>query len=140
MDLGAAAGPFMAPDTMPRIPAFDRHGGVSETSRLMFLAPSLVDLASAETAMLTLPDHLERMLPDVIAGDPTATTVFLAEGLKATETGKGTSARDMSTTGVWGVRDLGQSSAVQGEAEIMRFVDAAVAFIERWKELRPVRP
>ena len=45
------------------------------------------------------------MLPDVVAGDPTATLVFLAEGLKAKSTGKGTSTREMTDTGTWGQRD-----------------------------------
>ncbi len=84
-----------------------------------------------------MPSTLERMLPEVIDGDPTVLTVFLAEGLKALETGKGTSAREMSSTGVWGVRDLQESTAEQGADETLRFVDAAVQFIERWKELRP---
>ena len=138
VDLSAAAGPFTTRSNRPRSTVFDRHGGVNETSGLMYVAPNLVDLASAETATLTLPETLERMLPDVIDGDPTALAVFLAEGLKAEETGKGTSAREMSSTGVWGVRDLQESTAERGRDATMRSVDAAVRFIERWKELRPV--
>ncbi len=78
------------------------------------------------------------MIPDVVNGDPTVLRVFLAEGLKAEETGKGTSARDISTTGVWGVRDPREATAEQGQVETTRYVDAAVEFIERWKELRPM--
>lgn len=140
VDLGAAASPFMDRERLAAIDdpgVFDRHGGVSETSRTLFLAPSLVELDAARPAELTLPDHLEALLPDVLAGDPTATTVFLAEGLKAEDTGKGTSAREMSSTGVWGVRDPREATVEQGRIETMVFVDAAVAFIERWKELRP---
>jgi creatinine amidohydrolase len=141
VDLGSAAGPFtdreaLAALNRPR--AFDRHGGVSETSRALYLTPSLVDLEAGVPAELTLPDHMETMLPEVIDGDPTALTVFLAEGLKASETGKGTSAADMSTTGVWGVRDPREATVAQGRVETEVFVDAAVAFIERWKELRPM--
>ncbi|MFQ5702725.1 MAG: creatininase family protein [Gemmatimonadales bacterium] len=138
VDLGAAAAPFMARPSAPQSTVFDRHGGVGETSSIMYLAPNLVDLTSAKTATLTMPEHMERMVPAVLAGDPTALTVFLAEGLKAEETGKHTSAREMSSTGVWGVRDLQESTAAQGEAATMRFVNAAVKFIERWKELRPM--
>ena len=85
-----------------------------------------------------LPEHLERMVPEVIAGDPTALLVFLAEGLKAEETGKGTSAREMSSTGVWGIGDLQQASIDRGREATQNVVDAAVAFIERWKALRPM--
>jgi creatinine amidohydrolase len=97
-----------------------------------------VNLEAAVPAELTLPSHMEDMLPEVIAGDPTALKVFLAEGLKAEETGKGTSAREMSTTGVWSVRDPKEASLEAGRVETEVFVDAAVRFIERWKELRPM--
>jgi creatinine amidohydrolase len=75
------------------------------------------------------------MLPEVVAGEPTALMLFLAEGLKAEETGKKTSSREMSSTGVWGERDPRDSSARRGEEATQRFVDAAVRFIDRWDEL-----
>jgi creatinine amidohydrolase len=141
VDLGSAVGPFRDRERLSSIPEpglFDRHAGVSETSRALYLMPDLVQLEAAVPAELTLPDHMEEMLPEVIAGDPTALRVFLAEGLKAAETGKGTSAREMSTTGVWSVRDPKEASVDRGRVETEVFVDAAVAFIERWKEIRPV--
>ena len=84
-----------------------------------------------------MPPHLEAMLGEVLAGDPTALALFLAEGLKAEETGKGTSAAEMSSTGVWGVRDPTEATAERGRAMTEASVDAAVAFIERWNRLRP---
>ena len=54
------------------------------------------------------------MLPDVVAGDPTALRVFLAESLKAEATGKGTSTQEMTDTGVWSERDLEDSSVERG--------------------------
>ena len=137
VDLGAAAAPFREGTSIPRATVFDRHGGVGETSNSLYLMPSLVEMDEARTATLTLPEHLEKMLPAVIEGDPTALRVFLAEGLKAEETGKGTSSHEMSTTGVWGVRDLDEATADQGRQETEDFVQAAVRFIERWNELRP---
>ena len=92
---------------------------------------------AAVPAELTLPDHMEAMLPDVVAGDPTALTVFLAEGLKDEATGKGTSSTEMSSTGVWGVRDPKEGTVERGRVSTEAFVAAAVAFIERWNELRP---
>ena len=139
VDLGSAASPLTARTARapgPRV--FDRHGGVGETSSSLFLTPSLVDLDAAETAELTLPAHMDAMLDEVVAGDPTALTVFLAEGLKAEVTGKGTTAADMSTTGVWGLRDPADATAERGRDDAERFVEGAVAFIERWKELRPI--
>lgn len=142
VDLGAAAEPFMdrsrpASPPDPDEPVLDRHAGTGETSSSLYLTPNLVELDAAVRATLTLPDHLEAMLPEVVAGDPTALRVFLAEGLKARETGKGTSAAEMSTTGVWGERHPADGTAERGRRSTEAYVDAAVAFIERWNELRP---
>ncbi len=138
VNLGAAAAPFMTRMEQEPATVLDRHAGVSETSRTMYLAPNLVDMAAAETAVLTMPEHLERMVPDVLAGDPTTLRVFLAEGLKAEETGKGTSAREITSTGAWSERDPMEATVEQGRAETLNFVNAAVQFIERWKALRPM--
>jgi len=138
VELGAAAAPFREPaEPEPGERAFDRHGGVGETSNSLYLIPDLVDLEKARKTTLTMPGHLDRMVPEVLAGDPTALRVFLAEALKAEETGKGTSTRELTDTGVWSGRDLAESSAERGRRETEAFVEAAVAFIERWKEFRP---
>jgi creatinine amidohydrolase len=140
VELGEAAAPFLARAAQPAAASgrvFDRHGGVGETSASMYLTPNLVNLSAARTATLSMPDHLQKMLPEVAAGDPTATLVFLAEGLKARETGKRTSTREMSDTGTWGLRNPAEASAEQGREQADSFVQAAVQFIARWNELRP---
>jgi len=142
VELGEAAAPFeprapRSPDTTPQL--FDRHGGVGETATSLYMFPNLVNMSAARTAKLTMPDHLERMLREVVAGDPTATRIFLAEGLKAKDTGKKTSTREMSDTGTWGLRNPNEATAEAGRRETEAFVDAAVKFIERWKQLRPMR-
>jgi creatinine amidohydrolase len=138
VELDAAAQPFQTRSTDAGPRSFDRHGGVSETSRSLYLTPPLVNLAAGRTAPLTLPPHLEKILPQVVAGDATATRVFLAEALKAEETGKGTSTRDMTETGVWSTLDVKTATAERGRQETEASVNAAVAFIERWKQLRPL--
>jgi creatinine amidohydrolase len=141
VDLGDAAAPFLTRAPQPASQTarvFDRHGGVGETSASLYMTPNLVNLEASKRATLTLPDHMTKMLPDVIAGDPTATLVFLAEGLKAKSTGKGTSTREMTDTGTWGTRDPREGSAEQGRREAENFVQAAVKFIERWNQLRPM--
>lgn len=145
VDLGAVAGPFRDRERMAAAPrpvgtVLDRHGGTPETSSSLYLMPTLVNLAVAEPADIRMPAHLEAMLPDVLAGDPTATAVFLAEGLKAESTGKGTSSAEMSSTGVWGSRDPKEATVARGRVATEVFVDAAVGFIERWNELRPRQP
>jgi creatinine amidohydrolase/Fe(II)-dependent formamide hydrolase-like protein len=102
----------------------------------MYLFPSLVQIDKAERAPLRLPPDLSRMLPQVAGGDRAAALIFLAEGLKPKETGKQTSAAEMTATGVWSERDPHEATAEQGRRATEAFVDAAVRFIERWKTLR----
>jgi creatinine amidohydrolase len=135
VDFDQAIEPFLKPSSAPPSTVLDRHGGTPETSRSLYLMPDLVQLDKAVTAELTLPSHLEAMLPEVVEGDPTVEMLFLAEGLKAEETGKKTSSAEMSTTGVWGERDPREGSAARGEDVTRKTVDAAVKFIDRWNEL-----
>lgn len=139
VELADAAAPFL-PKSSSKETKFDRHAGVGETSGGLYLFPTLVDMSKAGPNSLQLPQHLRNMLPEVIARDPTASTVFLAEGLKPKATGKHTSTREMTATGVWSERDTSESSAAQGRAQAEGFVAAAVQFIERWKVLRPTQP
>ncbi len=124
----------MEPESAAPSTVLDRHAGTGETSSSLYLMPDLVQLDKAVAAELTLPAHLEAMLPEVVAGEPTALMLFLAEGLKAEETGKKTSSAEMSTTGVWGERDPKESSAARGEEVTSKAVSAAVRFIDRWNE------
>lgn len=138
VELGEAAAPFLEPPEVSSAPrVFDRHGGVGETSSSLYLIPELVELDKAVKAELSMPRHLEALVPDVLDGDPTSTRIFLAEALKAEETGKGTSAREMSTTGVWSERDPREATLERGRDTNEAFIEAAIAFIDRWKELRP---
>lgn len=130
-----AVGPFMERSSQEPITVLDRHGGTPETSNSLYLMPDLVQLDKAVAAELTLPKHLENMLPEVLAGEPTALMLFLAEGLKAEETGKKTSSREMSTTGVWGARDPKEGTTLRGQEINTRIINAAVKFIDRWNDL-----
>jgi len=134
VSFGEAIRPFIEPSSVAPATVLDRHGGTGETSNSLYLMPDLVQLDKAVTAELTLPAHLEGMLPEVVEGDPTALMLFLAEGLKAEETGKKTSSAEMSTTGVWGERDPKEGSAQRGENINTRTIAAAVRFIDRWNQ------
>jgi len=125
-----AAGP-----ARPRV--FDRHAGVNETANSLYLTPGLYDQSVARAATLTYPPHIAAMVPQVLAGDKAANLVFLAEALKQKSTGKQTSTREMSDTGAWSVLDPKTATAEMGRRDNEAFVAAAVAFINRWKELRP---
>jgi creatinine amidohydrolase len=125
------------PSTSTTPVPFDRHGGVGETSGALYLFPTLVQMDKAERATLTVPPALAPMPPLVARGDRAATLVFLAEALKPKATGKGTSTAEMSTTGVWSELDPREATAERGKRDTDAFVDLAVRFIDRWKQLRP---
>jgi creatinine amidohydrolase len=139
VELTSAVAPLLPRETTSST-QFDRHAGVGETSGALYLFPSLVDISKAGKNDLTLPDHLNKALLQVISGDRVTTQVFLAEALKPKPTGKHTSTREMSATGVWSQRDTREASAQIGREETESFVNAAVAFIEKWKTLRPLAP
>ncbi len=138
VSFGPAISPFLGPSSDMPSKVLDRHAGTPETSSSLYLIPTLVQLDKAAAAQLTLPPHLEKMVPEVIANDPTAKMLFLAEGLKAAKTGKRTSSAEMSTIGVWGERDPKEATVQRGEKNTTRMVNAAVKFIDRWNELVPL--
>lgn len=142
VELGEAAAPFMKRVTLPGAPVntFDRHSGFGETSDSLYLTPNLVDMSKAKAAPLTMPPHLAAMIPKVIAGDKTAELVLLAEGLKAKDTGKHTSTREMTASGNWSEADLSKANAEAGRISNENFTNAAVQFIDEWKKLRPFTP
>jgi creatinine amidohydrolase len=150
VELGAAAAPYMTDahmppairaehEALPKVAGFDRHAGVGETSQTLYLNPGLVEMQAAQpTTPLTLPPHLKAMAPRVTAGDPTANLLFLSEALKAKETGKHTTTRDMTPTGVWSEADISQAIAARGKADTDAFVEAAVQFINAWRAAQPL--
>lgn len=130
-----AIAPFLPKRTKEKPKFLDRHAGTPETSHSMYLMPELVQIEHARATKLELPEHLRNMLPQVLAGDPTATMLFLAEGLKAKETGKKTSSAEMSSTGVWGERDPREATLQQGMQSTLDLVNASVLFIDKWNVL-----
>lgn len=140
VELNDAIMPFLQASKKPEVKQFDRHAGVDETSVGLYLFPDLVDMSKAGKNEVTLPDHLQKALAQVIAGDSTATTVFLAEALKPKDTGKRTSTREMTQTGVWSERDTREASAEIGREQSEAFVAASIQFIERWRALKPLKP
>src|SRR5206468_10088296 len=74
VELTDAAAPFL-PKSSSKATKFDRHAGVGETSGGLYLFPTLVDMSKAGPNRLQLPEHLRSMFPDVIARDPTTTSV-----------------------------------------------------------------
>jgi creatinine amidohydrolase len=143
LDLVDGTAPLISRNGVNPMPAsdrrFDQHAGVRETSGGLYLFPTLMVMDKAGKNDVTLPDHLAKMLPQVEAGDPTVTQIFMAEALKPKDTGKHTSTREMTATGVWSERDTQESTEQRGRNDTEAFIAAAIQFIDRWKALEPVR-
>lgn len=135
VDYSVAIKPFVEAEDKEEATALDRHAGTGETSDSLFLMPSLVQQKKATATKLTLPNHLAKMLPDVLKEEPTAKLLFLSEGLKAVETGKNTSTIEMTKTGVWGELDPKEATLERGAKNIHNMVKACTGFIDRWNEL-----
>jgi creatinine amidohydrolase len=149
VDLDQAIQPFENPehmppavkaelDAVPDVKGFDHHAGINETSTSLYLIPSLVDMSVAPPPTpLILPPDLAAMLPRVDTADRTTTLLFLSQALKANSTGKHTSTREMTATGVWSEGNSRQATAARGKAYTDTFVEASVQFIDTWKRLQP---
>lgn len=135
VDYAVAVKPYLKVENIKELKVLDRHAGTIETSNAMYLMPNLVQLEKATATKLTLPKHLEKMVPGVIKNDPTEKMLFLAEGLKAKETGKKTSTQEMTKTGVWGELDPKESKTERGAENINNQIEACWIFIDKWNEL-----
>lgn len=140
VDFYEAVAPFFPKQSNeqdPKNKVLDRHAGTPETSSSMYLMPSLVQIEKAvQPTKLKLPAHLDKMVPQMLDGDPTAKLLFLSEGLKAEETGKKTSTAEMTGTGVWGERHPSEASVERGKQGTEALVNAAVQFIDKWNEFK----
>ena len=94
-----------------------------------------MQLEKAIATKLTLPKHLENMLPEVINEEPTAKLLFLSEALKAKETGKKTSTIEMTKTGVWGELNPKEATVERGAMNINNIIQATIKFIDKWNNL-----
>ncbi|MBE3133364.1 MAG: creatininase family protein [Acidobacteria bacterium] len=132
-DLGKIEVPRKEP-LYPPIP-MDVHAGVEETSGMLYLAASLVDMSKAENPILSFP-------PDVAKLDARAKTdpLFgqLADSMRfrPLESGKKTSTREMSNTGSVTTGDIKTATAERGRRELEGFIDNAAKFIEEWRKIK----
>ncbi len=118
----------------PPIP-WDVHAGVEETSMMLYLAGSLVDMSKAVNPKLSIPPDVAQM--DALGkSDPAMAKLAGDMRFRPFETGKKTSTREMTDTGSVTTGDIRTATAERGRRELEGFVDAAAKFIEAWRSIK----
>jgi creatinine amidohydrolase len=112
----------------------DGHAGIGETSSMLYLTPSLVEMSKAEKPMLTYSPIMEKLRENMDA-EPNLRMVAAALSARPKATGKKTSMREVSSNGVTTTGDLETASADAGRRQAQRFIESAVRFIEAWKNV-----
>ena len=112
---------------------FDWHAGEGETSSMLYLSNSLVDMSRAEKPKLSLPKTADKALKNTGAD---LTQVAMANLFRPKATGKKASSREMSNNGVFTTGDPSNASAARGRRNTLHFVKAVVQYIEDWKKIK----
>ena len=125
----------LPPEANPEPPIpFDSHAGESETSTMLYLAPSLVDMSRAEKPVLTFPPVAQRVAEN-IENEPNLRLVRGANMWRPETTGKRGSTREMTNNGVFTTGDPNNGTAERGRRSSQRFIKGAVKFINEWKKI-----
>jgi creatinine amidohydrolase len=112
---------------------FDWHAGVGETSIMLYLKPELVKMERAEKPKIHFPPRMQKLL--ALAEEyPELMEVWNSLLATPEETKKKGSSREISNSGVWSFRDPKEANPEIGKKTVNRMVEAAVKFIEAWKE------
>lgn len=115
-------------------PALDYHAGVGETSWMLYLTPSLVQVSEAENPVLTFPPDARKAMETMTEANQ---SFLLGSYLFRPEsTGKQAASHEISSNGVFTTGDLAEASAAQGKHRFDSLVEAATRFIEEWRSIR----
>lgn len=131
VSLNAVEPPKDASDALPEI---DWHAGVGETSWMLYVANSLVDMSQAEKPVLTFPPSVQQAM-EKSKDDPDMGAIAMASLFTPKKIGKKGSTRELTNNGVVSTGDPNDARVELGRKGVQRLVDAAVKFIEEWKKI-----
>lgn len=116
------------------LPEIDWHAGVGETSWMLYLANSLVDMSKAEKPVLTFPPVAQAIMAKY-KENKNLEIIGMASLFTPKAVGKKASTREMSNNGVMSTGDPREARVELGRKGTERLVEAAVRFIEEWKKI-----
>ncbi len=111
----------------------DWHSGKTETSKMLYLMPSLVRMEKAEKPTMRFTARMERLQAHA-KNNPELDKVFTALLGTREQTKKGGASHEFSSNGIWTLSDLQSVSEALGKQNVDIVVDKAVKFIEAWRE------
>ena len=121
--------------SMPEPAQFDQHGGIGETSIMLYLKPELVKMERAEKPKITLSRNFTRILT-LSQKFPALSAVLGTMLAVPRETGKGGASHEISSNGIWTMGDPKDSTRERGEETVKMYTKYAVEFINAWKKVK----
>jgi len=118
----------------PTYPPYDWHAGIEETSLMLYLTHSLVEMSQAEKPMLSIPPAMQKAI-SIMKEEANLDQLSSAYMFTPKETGKQGSTREMTNTGAFTTGDPKDARAEYGKKDSEHFIQAAVKFLKEWKEI-----
>ncbi len=115
--------------------SLDYHAGFEETSSMLYLEPGLVRMDKAQKPVIHFTPEVKE-LQELSKKNPELESVWHAMLGVPAETKKGGASSELSSNGVWSLRDPRAANAEIGKTMVQGMVDAAVRFIEAWNQTR----
>ncbi|MBW1945246.1 MAG: creatininase family protein [Deltaproteobacteria bacterium] len=133
--LGIGIGSPVQKGKMPEPAPFDHHGGIGETSIMLYLNPELVKMDRAEKPKITLSPKYNQIL--ALSQEYPALSAVLGTMLGVPrETGKGGASHEISSNGIWTMGDPKDATRERGEKTVQMYTKYAVEFINTWKQIK----
>ena len=127
--LGSAIQKLATEDSM------DYHAGVYETSIMLYLVPSMVRLDKFQKPEMHLTPKVQELL-ELSKNNPQLILVSdLLLGVPS-ETKKGGASNELSSNGIWSLKNPKSASSEIGEKITDEVTDNVVKFIESWKKAK----
>jgi creatinine amidohydrolase len=114
---------------------FDWHAGVEETSLILYFEPQLARMERAEKPVIHFTPQMEE-LRQLAKKDPELMNVWNSLFGVPAETKKGGASHEISSNGIWSLKDPKMAMPEIGEKAVKDMVERAVKFIEAWKQAK----
>lgn len=117
------------------VDSFDYHAGVDETSIMLFLHPERVRKDKIQKPEMHFTPKMQELMYQSIENNQLSSVWDLLIGVPV-ETKKGGASNELSSNGVWTLKDPKMATADKGKTLTHDIVDNAVKFIESWKKVK----